>query len=252
MSPKNVKFTMIPVSLVSNEFSSILDDAKFKILMFYYLKNNVQFRSSYYGYKALTTEGYYRISQNNYKRVMASLEAKKLISTEPISGNRTIVNLLMIPMIDASDGSIYQLCEDIRTGKNMSYHRVNFIAVPLEALDIMLKHENGLSSTEIKLMIRLYRFYVSHSSIYAKVLYKRNNEIFIEPRILHDLSIDKEQAEYYLDNLEAVGLFTWNTVKAHYEKIGIETRIKVGESADTETFEIDVAIPTWTCDWENN
>lgn len=245
-------FTMIPVSLVSTEYENILDDAEFKILMYYYLKNNVERGSSWYGHKELRNGGYYKIAPKNYKRVISSLEAKKLISTEPISGSRTIVNLLMVPMVDDLDGSIYQLCEDIRTGRSMKFHKVNFIAVPLKALDKMLKYENGLSTTEIKLMIRLYRYYVSCSSIYANVLNRSDNEIFIEPRIMHDLSINKEQAEHYLNKLEEVGLFSWKTVNANYEQFGTERRIRVVDSTNKETFEIDVAVPTWTCDWEKH
>lgn len=245
-------FTMIPVDIVSKEYEGILDDAEFKILMYYYLKNNVEYGSSWYGHKALRNGGYYKIAPKNYKRVIASLEAKKLISTEPIGGNKTIVSLLLVPMVDDLDGSIYQLCEDIRTGKNMRRHKINFIAVPLKALDKMLKYENGLSTTEIKLMIRLYRYYISDSSIYSEVLNRNNNKIYISPRILYDLSINEEQAKHYLRRLEETGLFSWKTVKAYYEQFGIERRIRVGDSTNTETFEIDVAIPTWTCDWENS
>lgn len=243
-------FTMMPVDIVSKEYESFLDDAEFKILMFYYLKNNVEFGASWYGHKALRNGGYYKISPKNYKRVIANLEAKELISTEPIGGNKTIINLLLLPMVDDLDGSLYQLCEDIRTGKSMRYHKINFIAVPLKALDKMLKYENGLSTTEIKLMIRLYRYYISNSSIYTEALYRSNSKIFLSPRILYDLSINETQVKHYLNRLEEVGLFSWKTVNAYYEQFGTERRIRVGDSSNSETFEIDVAVPTWTRDWK--
>lgn len=246
---QNDLYVFIPSILLTRQYSTgFLDEDEFRILFYFNLKNNFTTGTSIYGHNSLREGLYSKISLKKYKIKMRSLEAKGLISTKPRNSKETYTSLMLPPLIDTDTGEIF------KTGVkkaiiNIENRKEDVIAVPIQAFETLLNVNNNLSSTHIRLMIKLYRYCKGSDGIDINVLRIDNENVFIHDRVLYDLAINKKQCEYLLDELKNVELFEWQAKDAYEEQLDHERKLRLIPEKTDGSYEVMVAMPTYVVDW---
>lgn len=240
------KFVMIETRLLSRQYSSsFLDDIEWRKLLHFNLRNDFRTGASNTGRKHFLN--YSKISPKQYKKVMANLESKKLITTKPSGKRNTTTTLKISPIFNPITNAAYSISNQNKNGESMSFNKQHFAMVPSLVLDKLLKDES-LTVTHIRLMLKLYRYndYQSFNGVDSNTIHRSKEKVFICPRLLNDLQISHEEMLFYLEDLEKGGYFFWNKVFIYSEEFDMDLRYRVDDKNDDKNKnEVEIITPTY-------